>query len=115
MRNKTVQVNGRDVIVQERRIKELERLVADLFPGSEGRLSGVDLGKLAGEVDFDLFRQKIPMLFPQVKPENVDDLYPSEIEALLEAFVDVHFFGLKKLIKPLMGLAQNGSGLTQKP
>jgi len=32
----------------------------------------------------------------------------SEIEALLEAFVDVNFLGLKKLVKPMLTLAQSG-------
>jgi uncharacterized protein (DUF3820 family) len=36
----------------------------------------------------------------------------SELEQLIEVFIDVNFTGLKRLIKPLMGLIQ--AGLPQK-
>ena len=42
--------------------------------------------------------------------------YMSEIEALVEAFIDVNFTGIKRLVKPLMNLIQAGiqPGLPQK-
>jgi len=36
----------------------------------------------------------------------------SELEALIEVFIEVNFQGLKRVIKPLMGLIQ--AGLQQK-
>jgi hypothetical protein len=39
----------------------------------------------------------------------VDNAYLSELEAGIEAFIDVHFLGLKSLIRPLMNLAQAGA------
>lgn len=113
MRNKVVTVNGKDINVQERRIGELEQLVAELFPGSGGSLAKIDLAKLADKLDWDLFYGKVPLLFPQVTVEDVKQAYPSELEVLVEAFVDVHFFGLKRLMAPLLGLAR--TGLTPKP
>lgn len=109
MRSKVVTVNGKEINVQERRIGELEQLVAELFPGSGGSLAKLNLAKLADKLDWSLFYEKIPLLCPQLTEEDVKQAYPSELEALIEAWVDVHFFGLRRLIGPLMGLAQTGS------
>ncbi len=113
MRTKLVTVNGKEISVQERRIGDLEKLVAELFPGSGGSLAKVDLAKLADKLDWDLFYDNVPLLFPALSADDVKQAYPSELEALVEAFVDVHFFGLKRLMAPLLGLAR--TGLTPKP
>lgn len=109
MRNKAVTIASKTVDVQERRIGELKQLVADLFPGSGGNLANVDIGKILETNVNDLLYKKLPEVFPGLTEEDIDNAYPSEIEALVEAFVDVHFFGIKKLIGPLMNLAQAGA------
>lgn len=104
-------------MVEERRIGELKQLVADLFPGSGGKLSEIDPSKLFDlEID-DILNKKLPELFPGLTAEDVDNAYMSEIEALVEAFVDVNFFGLRRLVTPLMSLAQAGmaQGAAQTP
>lgn len=104
-------------MVEERRIGELKQLVADLFPGSGGKLSEIDMSKLFElEID-DILNKKLPELFPGLTAEDVDNAYMSEIEALVEAFVDVNFFGLRRLVTPLMSLAQAGmaQGAAQTP
>ncbi len=113
MRSKTVTINNVDVNIQEKRIGELEQVVADLFPGSGGNVGKIDLAKFAEQIDFDLLYEKLPAIFPGLSRENVKNAYMSELEALLEAFVDVNFFGLKRLIRPLLNLAQ--AGTTPKP
>lgn len=107
-RNKTVKVGDKDIIVQEKRIKELEGLVKDLFPGSKGKIADIDLGKFMESVDFDLFYKKLPKMVPGLTAEDVENAYMSELEELLEAFVDVNFFGLKKLIAPFLSMARSG-------
>ena len=108
MRNQAVTVAGKTIDVQERRIVELKQLVADLFPGSGGKLSEIDPSKLF-ELDVDeILSTKLPELFPGLTAEDVDNAYMSELEALLGAFVDVNFFALKRLIQPMMSLAQAG-------
>lgn len=108
-RTKNVTVAGKEYVVQERRIGELKQLVADLFPGSGGKLSEVDPSKLFDLEVEDVLYKKLPDLFPGLTAEDVDNAYMSEVEALIEAFIDVNFFGLKKLIGPLMNLAQLGA------
>ena len=50
--------------------------------------------------------------FPDITKEDVKNAYMSELEQLIEVFVEVNFTGLKRLIKPMMGLIQ--AGLQQK-
>jgi hypothetical protein len=109
MRNKAVTIAGKTIDVQERRIGELKALITNLFPGSGGKLSEVDPSKLF-ELDVDdVLSKKLPELFPGLTAEDIDNAYMSELEALFEAFVDVNFFGLKRLVTPLMNLAQAGA------
>lgn len=109
MRNKAVTVAGKTIDVQERRIGELKALITDLFPGSGGKLSQINPASLF-ELEIDeVLSTKLPELFPGLTAEDIDNAYMSELEALFEAFVDVNFFGLKRLVIPLMSLAQAGA------
>lgn len=112
MRDKVITFAGKEIRVTERRIGELEKLVVDLFPSSKGKIANIDLSKEFGAMDFDLLYKKLPVVFPDLTKDDVQNAYMSEIEMLLEAFVDVNFFGLKRMLKPLLSLAQ--TGLMQK-
>ena len=112
MRNKTVEFAGKKIRVEEKRIGELEKIIADLFPESKGNIQKVDLGKLLNQADFDLLYKKLPVIFPDITKDDVKNAYMSELEALVEAFVNVNFFGLKKLIQPMLKMVQ--AGLPQK-
>jgi Ca2+-binding EF-hand superfamily protein len=98
--------------VEEKRIGELEKIVADLFPESKGNIQKVDLGKLLEQAGFDLLYKKLPVIFPDITRDDIKNAYMSELEQLIEVFVEVNFQGLKRVIKPLMGLIQ--AGLQQK-
>ena len=112
MRNKTVEFAGKKIRVEEKRIGELEKIVAELFPESKGNIQKVDLGKLLEQAGFDLLYKKLPVIFPDITEEDVKNAYMSELEALIEVFVEVNFHGLKRLVRPLMNLIQ--AGLQQK-
>jgi len=112
LRNKVVSFAGKEIRVEERRIGELEKLVAELFPRSKGNIANIDLAKEFGDLDFSILYKKLPIIFPELTKDDIKNAYMSEIETLLEAFVDVNFLGIKKLLKPMLKLAQ--SGLPQK-
>lgn len=112
MRNKTVEFAGKKIRVEEKRIGELEKIVAELFPESKGNIQKIDLGKLLEQAGFDLLYKKLPVIFPDITKDDVKNAYMSELEALVEAFVNVNFFGLKKLIQPMLKMVQ--AGLPQK-
>jgi Ca2+-binding EF-hand superfamily protein len=112
MRNKTVEFAGKKIRVEEKRIGELEKIVAELFPESKGNIQKIDLGKLLEQAGFDLLYKKLPVIFPDIAKEDVKNAYMSELEQLIEVFIDVNFQGIKRLIGPLMNLVQ--AGLPQK-
>lgn len=121
MRNKTMTFAGKKLRIEESRIGEIENMVKELFPESKGKITDISLDSLMEQVGFDLFYEKIPILFPELTADDVKNAYPSEVEALLEAFVDVNFTGVKRLIGPLMSFMQIGmqpgtptAGLPQK-
>jgi len=105
-RNKTVTINGKQVTVREHKIKELRE---DIIP----KLSSfMDMQKLAGKEIKDIipfFEARLAEFFPEITEADIDEAYPSEIEALLETWIDVNFFGLKKIYKPVLSLAQMGT------
>lgn len=114
MRNKTITFAGKKIRIEENRISELEKKVAELFPESKGKITDISLDSLVDQIGFDLFYDKIPVLFPDLTTDDVKNAYPSEIEALLEAFIEVNFTGVKRLIGPLMefikiGISQSGT------
>lgn len=112
MRNKTVEFAGKKIRVEEKRIGELEKIVADLFPESKGNIQKIDLGKLLEQAGFDLLYKKLPVIFPDITEEDIKNAYMSELERLIEVLIEVNFTGLKRLVKPLMNLIQ--AGLQQK-
>ena len=108
MRTKSITFAGKKLRIEESRINELEGMVKKLFPESKGKITDIKLDSLMEQIGFDLFYDKIPVLFPELTTDDVKNAYPSEIEALLEGFFDVNFTGVKKLIGPLMSFLQIG-------
>lgn len=106
MRNKTVEFAGKKIRIEEKRIGELEQIVRDLFPESKGKLQKINLAGLMEQVDFDLLYKKLPVIIDDITGDDVKNAYMSELEELLEAFVDVNFTGIKRLIGPLMNMIQ---------
>lgn len=109
MRDRTVEIGGSKILIQERKIKELKALVGELLPETGGNLSNLSISQLMDMNIEDVLYKKLPLVFPGLTEENVDNAYLSELEAGIEAFIDVHFLGLKSLIRPLMNLAQAGA------
>ena len=104
MRNKIVKFADKDINVQERKIGELEILVSELFPATKGKLKNLDKALNDLEIDWDLLYKKIPIVFPEITEDDVKNAYMSDLENLIGAFIDVNFFGLKKLMGGLMRL-----------
>jgi len=108
MRNKVVQFAGKEIRVEEKKIGDLEKLIEKVFPSSKGKISKIDITKEFGDLDFDVLYKKLQALFPEITVDDIKNAYMSEIEELIGAFIDVNFLGLKKLLKPLLNVAQIG-------
>ena len=103
-RNKIVKFADKDIDVKEKKIGELEILVRELFPSTKGKLKNLDKALNDLELDWDLLYTKLPIVFPGLSEEDVKNAYMSDLEKLIGAFIDVNFFGLKKLMGGLMRL-----------
>ena len=104
MRNKTVTVNGKQVVLKEKRISELR---TEVFPKImdllDGGLSNIDVKDI-----LPLLEEKISEIVPELSPEDIDNAYPSELEALIQGFIEVNFSGVKKMVPTLSGLIKVG-------
>lgn len=109
MRNKVVKFANKTINVRECTVGELEILTSELFPSTKGKLKNLDKALSDIEIDWDLLYKKIPVVFPEISEDDVRNAYMSDIEKLIEAFVDVNFLALKRLIPKLTALAQIGS------
>lgn len=104
MRNQTVTVNGKQVVIKEKRVSELRNDVLPKIVGLlDGGLAGVDVKDI-----LPLLEEKISEIVPELSPEDIDNAYPSELENLVQAFIDVNFSGIKKMIPMVSGLIKIG-------
>lgn len=116
MRNQTIEFAGKKIRIEEKRIGELEKIIADVFPESKGNVSKIKIEKLLEQIGFELLYEKLPLIISEITAEDVKNAYMSELEALLEGFIDINFTGIKRLVGPLMNLMQVGTqpGLPRK-
>ena len=105
MRTKVVNIAGKDITIRELKIKEINELTDKLGVDIEGIL-GANNATDFKTVILSLLHDKLPEIFPGLTKDDIDEAYPSELEELIGGFVDTNFFGLKKVITPLLGLAQ---------
>ena len=97
MRTKIVKVASKDILIQEKTIGEIKKIVNDL---------NIDFSRLLEtEIEKDNFlnevlliiQDRIEILFPQLKDVDMDNVYISELEALVDGFLEVNFLMLKKV------------------
>ena len=97
MRTKIVKVASKDILIQEKTIGEIKKIVTDL---------NIDFSRLMEtEIDKDNFlnevlliiQDRIEILFPQLNDIDMDNVYISELEALIDGFLEVNFLMLKKV------------------
>lgn len=106
-RSKIVTINDKTVSLKELKIGELETL----FDSYKDILKPVLSANSVDDIKSGLFNtmyDKIPELFPQLTADDVKNAYPSDMEELIGAFVDVNFFGLKKVGMPLVKMMLQG-------
>ncbi|MDP4143180.1 MAG: hypothetical protein Q8936_01680 [Bacillota bacterium] len=113
MRTKTVNFAGKEVTIREKKIKELNELADKLGVDFEDIIKSTSV-KEATAACTDLLKGKIPVIFPSVTKDDIDEAYPSEIEELIEGFIDINFTGVKKVILPVVQLAQKRLSSSQR-
>ena len=97
MRTKIVKVADKDILIQEKTIGEIKKIINEL---------NVDFSKLMQtEIEKDNFlnevlliiQDRIEILFPQLKDIDMDNVYISELENLIDGFLEVNFSMMKKV------------------
>ena len=108
MRSKSIEIAGKDIVIRERKIGYLKET---LLPKIEPAWGSIVAGEIMDLVD-NLGAQMVE-IFPELQGIELEECYPSEIEDFMEAWIDVNFTGLKRLLKPLWSLIQKGKALQE--
>lgn len=99
MRTQTVNIAGKTITIQEKKIKYFrEEMLPKIKPAWESILA-TNVNLVA-----DTLLVQVPDLFPELDGIDLDECYPSEIEAFVEAWINVNFTGIKRLAGPVMSL-----------
>jgi hypothetical protein len=105
MRTKVVTINDIQITIKEKKIRDLkERVLPKIEPALDSIMKS-DTTRIIDTVG-DQFND----FFPELSENGVDleDCYLSDIEAFLEAWVEVNFSGLKRLFGQLLSLTKTG-------
>lgn len=108
MRSKNVSIAGKNILIQEKRIKEIKRLVKQFGPEIQevwNRNIDFTKGESIDEI-FSLIEDKIVKLFDGLTEDDLENAYMSEIEELIKTFIDVNFTGAKKGLSMILGQLQ---------
>lgn len=103
MRSKSVNIAGKEIVIRERKIKDIKE---NLIPKVGTAWNEVSKGDITGLVD--RLGEQIVEIFPELQGIDVEECFPSELEMFAEAWIDVNFTGIKRLLGPLMSLAKLG-------
>lgn len=97
MRTKIVKVANKEILIQEKTIGEIKKLVNELNMDFS-KLMETEINKEGFLNDvFGILQDKIEVIFPQLKDIDMDNVYISELEALIDGFLEVNFLMLKKV------------------
>ena len=108
MRSKNVSIAGKNILIQEKRIKEIKELVKQFGPEIQeiwNRNIDFTKGESIDEI-FSLIEDKIVKLFDGLTEGDLENAYMSEIEELIKTFIDVNFTGAKKGLSMILGQLQ---------
>lgn len=113
-----MQVGDKSFTVTEKRVSELEDMFTQIIKTNIDTVREKDttdeqfVDKVKSSLISGLYGA-LELIAPGLTQADIKNAYPSELEALVEAFINVNFTGLKKVSGPLLGLAR--AGLTQRP
>jgi hypothetical protein len=97
MRTKIVKVADKDILIQEKTIGEIKKIVNELnIDFSKLMQTELEKENFLSEV-LSIVQDRIEILFPQLKDIDMDNVYISELENLIDGFLEVNFSMLKKV------------------
>ena len=97
MRTKIVKVADKDILIQEKTIGEIKKIVNELnIDFSKLMQTELEKENFLNEVLL-IMQDRIEILFPQLKDVDMDNVYISELESLVDGFLEVNFSMMKKV------------------
>lgn len=98
MRSKVVSIAGKNILIEEKRIKEIKKLIKDFSPEiKELWNKDIDFNNTDSiDTIFSTIEDKIAFIFGDLTQEDIENAYMSELENLFNAFMEVNFMGAKK-------------------
>ena len=97
MRTKIVKVADKDILIQEKTIVEIKKMVNDLnIDFSKLMQTELEKENFLNEVLL-IIQDRVEILFPQLKDVDMDNVYISELEGLIDGFLEVNFSMMKKV------------------
>lgn len=94
MRSQKVKINGKTIEIKESKVKELRNDVIPKFTSMfDEKKEDIQINDM-----IQIVIQNAADIINGLEPEDIEEAYPSEVEALVEAWVDVNFTGIKKII-----------------
>lgn len=107
-RSKEIILGEKTFTIYECKIKTLEKFAGEAALVVDVLFKDGSKAVEAKDAVLELLYEQIPKLFSGITKEDIMEAYPSEIEELVQAFVDLHFFALKRLAGPLLTVIQAG-------
>ncbi|MDD3895065.1 MAG: hypothetical protein PHU36_08630 [Syntrophomonadaceae bacterium] len=99
MRSESVVIAGQNIVIREMKIKDIKE---KLLPKLESAWGVITSGEITDLIE-NLGGQA-KEIFPELADINIEECYPSEIEAFVEAWINVNFTGIKRLFGQLLSL-----------
>lgn len=107
-RKQVVTVSGKTITITEKRVGEIEGLMSQLSDPFNETLKATTVEEVKAGLLGTLYDKLPALIAPDLTAEDMKNAYPSEIEDLIGAFIDVNFTGVKRVVGPLLNLARAG-------
>ena len=99
MRNKVVKFGNKEILVVEKKIKELKQLAKDISVSFNDLLK-IDLDNRTTDdifnIIFEQLEDKITIIFPQLTVEDIENAYISEVEEAIKSIYRGKFYRSKE-------------------
>jgi hypothetical protein len=103
MRTQTVKIGGKEIVIRESLIKDIKNNIIPKIGSAWKEISKGEISEIA-----DRLSGQIKEVFPELQGVDIDECYPSEIEAFIKAWIECNFFGLKNVLAPVLSLIVKG-------
>lgn len=107
MRTQQITINNKIINVNEKRVSELKNLFTTVAGEADTVMKANSTSDLANVAN-DLLGSKLITIFPELTQDDIDNAYPSELEDLVGAFINVNFSGIRKVAAPFTGMILKG-------